>query len=92
MPRENRRKRKNKMTKEESLSDKLSDKKVKASLVNMEETGLIKCEDGSYSVSRQFLAMMRKHGLDDEDIEFWNTDTGIWNLAKWWTIIRENER
>ena len=77
------------MTGEESLSDKLSDRKVKASLVNMEETGLIKCEDGRYSVTRHFLAVMRKSGLDDDDIEFWNTDVGIVNLAKWWTIIRK---
>ena len=89
LPDAERKSKKEEMTKEESLSDKLSDEKVKASLVNMEETGLIKCEDGSYTVSRQFLAMMRKHGLDDEDIEFWNTDNGIINLAKWWTIIRE---
>ena len=77
------------MTKEESLSDKLSAEKVKASLVNMEETGLIMCEDGKYSVSRQFLAMMRKSGLGDEDIEFWASNVGIVNLAKWWTILRK---
>ena len=76
------------MAKEESLSDKLL-AKVKDSLVNMEETGLIKCDDGSYSVSRRFLAMMRKHGLDDDDIEFWNTDNGINILAQCWTLIRE---
>ena len=72
------------MPKEESsLSDKLKD-----SLVNMEESGLIKCEDGSYSISRRLLAMMRERGLDDEDIKFWNTDAGINCLAKWWTMIR----
>ena len=53
------------MTKEESLSD-----MVKTSLVNMEENGMIICEDGGYSLSRRFIAIMRKRGLDDDDIEF----------------------
>ena len=73
------------MAKEESLSD----TKVKASLVNMEETGLIKCEDGGYSLSRRFLAMMRKRGLDDNDIEFWNTDDGVVILARYWAMIKK---
>ena len=53
------------MIKEESLSD-----MVKTSLVNMEENGVIICEDGGYSLSRRFIAIMRKRGLDDDDIEF----------------------
>lgn len=77
------------MIKEESLSDKLTNEKIKSSLVNMEESGMIKCEDGNYSISKELLAMMRERGLSDTEIKFWNTENGIINLAKWWTIIRE---
>ena len=72
------------MIKEESLSD-----MVKTSLVNMEENGMIICEDGGYSLSRRFIAIMRKRGLDDDDIEFWNTDDCIINLAKYWAMIKK---
>ena len=78
-----------KMIKEESLSDKLTNEKIKSSLVKMEESGMIKCEDGNYSISKVLLAMMRERGLSDTEIKFWNTENGIINLAKWWTIIRE---